>query len=158
MNITLRPVSESDDPFLYALYASTRASEMALVPWPDSHKHAFLQMQFAAQRTSYAKQYPDAQHTVICRDGQPVGRLYLSRSQERFHILDITVADTHRNQGIGTVVLREVLQEAENAGKPTTIHVENFNPSVRLFERLGFRPAGVNDFLILLERPPDSLN
>src|SRR5580704_8662761 len=32
MEITLQPVSESDDPFLFALYADTRASEMAVVP------------------------------------------------------------------------------------------------------------------------------
>jgi ribosomal protein S18 acetylase RimI-like enzyme len=158
MNITLRPVLESDDSFLFGLYASTRAAEMALVPWPDAQKQAFVQMQFTAQKTSYTKQFPGAQHAVICRDGDPVGRVYLDKSKERFHILDITVCDACRNQGIGGVVLREILAEAMEAGKPTTIHVENFNRSVRLFERLGFRPAGVKDFVILLERPPASLN
>lgn len=158
MKITLRPVSESDDPFLFNLYASTRAAEMALVPWSDSEKQAFLEMQFRAQKTSYAKEYAGAQHAVISRDGDPVGRLYLDRSQDRFHILDITVADACRNQGIGSVVLREILQEANRADKPTTIYVENFNPSLRLFERLGFRVAAVKDVQILLERRPGPLN
>jgi len=129
---------------------------MALVTWSDAQKQAFLQMQFTAQKTSYAKQFPSAQHAVICRDGNPVGRLYLDRSGERFHILDITVSDECRNQGIGDVVLRGLLAEAMEAGKPTTIYVENFNPSLRLFERLGFRTAGVKDFMILLERRPGS--
>ena len=158
MKITLRPISESDDPFLSKLYASTRAAEMALVPWTDSEKRAFLEMQFHAQKTSYAKEYPEALHAVICRDGESVGYLYLNRSEDRFHILDITVADSCRNQGIGCVVLREILQEANGVGKPTTIYVENFNPSLRLFERLGFRVAAVKDFQTLLERRAGPLN
>jgi ribosomal protein S18 acetylase RimI-like enzyme len=158
MNITLQPVCQLDDPFLFKLYADTRGSEMALVPWTDAQKQAFLEMQFTAQRSSYAKEYPGAQHTVIFRDNEPVGRLYVDRSQERFHILDITVANTCRKQGIGSVVLRKIMQEAEHAGRPTTIYVENFNPSLRLFERLGFRVAAVKDFQVLLERPPAPLS
>jgi ribosomal protein S18 acetylase RimI-like enzyme len=152
MNITLRPVSESDEAFIFALYASTRAAEMAMVPWSDSQKQAFVEMQFRAQKTSYAKEYPSAQHSVICLDGDPVGRLYLDRSQERFHILDITVAEASRNLRVGSMVLKEILEEAECAQKATTIYVENFNPSVRLFERLGFRVAAGKDLTVLLER------
>jgi len=158
MRITLRPVREPDDPFLFELYATTRASEMALVPWTDAQKQAFLQMQFTGQKNSYAKEYPDAQHAVICRDEEPVGRLYLARSQDCFRILDITVADRCRNKGIGSSVLKEILQEAIQAGKPTTIYVERVNPSMRLFERLGFSIASVRDFTVLLERRPSPLD
>jgi len=158
MRISLRPVRESDDPFLFELYAGTRASEMAVVPWTDAQKRAFLQMQFAAQKNSYAKEYPDAQHALICSDEQPVGRLYLARCQDCFHILDITVADQYRNKGIGSSVLKEILQEAIEAAKTTTIYVERVNPSVRLFERLGFCIASVRDFTVLLERRPLPLN
>ena len=158
MRITLRPVRESDDPFLFELYAGTRASEMALVPWTDAQKQAFLQMQFTAQKNSYAKEYPEAQHAVICRDEEPVGRLYLARCQDCFHILDITIAEQCRSKGIGSLVLKGILQEAIQAGKTTTIYVENFNPSMRLFERMGFRIASVRDFTVLLERRPLPLN
>jgi ribosomal protein S18 acetylase RimI-like enzyme len=157
MNITLRAVTEADDAFLFALYASTRAAEMTLVPWNDVQKQAFLEMQFRAQKTSYAKQYPAAQHSVICLDGSPVGRLYLDRSQERFHILDVTIAEACRNRGVGSVVLKEILEEADRMQKPATIYVENFNPSVRLFERLGFRAAATKDFTVLLERQSSAL-
>jgi ribosomal protein S18 acetylase RimI-like enzyme len=154
MPITLRAVRESDDPFLFELYASTRASELALAPWTDAQKQAFLQMQFAAQKSSYAQQYPAAQHHMICLEEEPVGRLYLDRSSDRFHILDITIAPQSRNKGIGSAVLEEILREAHDARKSTTIYVEDFNPSVRLFERLGFLRALVKDFQILLQHQP----
>ena len=32
------------------------------------------------------------------------------------------------------------MAEAEAAGKPLTIHVEKYNPSMRLYLRLGFKP------------------
>jgi ribosomal protein S18 acetylase RimI-like enzyme len=127
---------------------------MAMVPWPDSKKLAFLQMQFTAQRTFYGEQFPNARHEVICCEDEPVGRLYLDRSGDCFHILDITIDDQRRNKGIGSAVLREILRGADLANKPTKIYTENFNPSVRLFERLGFRVASVKDFQLLLERPP----
>jgi ribosomal protein S18 acetylase RimI-like enzyme len=154
MNISLRPVQDSDDAFLFELYASTRANELAQVPWTQPQKDAFLQMQFTAQKTSYVAQYPHAQHDVICRDTRPVGRLYLERGADKFHILDITISEASRKEGVGSAVLRGIILEADQAGKPTTIYVESFSPSVRLFERLGFRTATTKEFLVLLQRLP----
>jgi len=42
MPIMLRPVRESEDSFLFELYASARAAELALVPWIDAQRQAFL--------------------------------------------------------------------------------------------------------------------
>lgn len=157
MNITLRPVSESDEPFLLELYAGARAAEMELVPWTDAQKRAFLQMQFAAQKSSYSKEYPEAQHLVICRDSELVGRLYVAHGANRTHILDITISVQHRNAGIGSFVIAETLREADRAGRRTTIHLDSFSPSIRLFERLGFRATEVKGFHVLLERFPAPL-
>jgi hypothetical protein len=35
--------------------------------------------------------------------------------------------------------LRELRSESRGRGKPLRIHVERFNPALRLYERLGFR-------------------
>jgi ribosomal protein S18 acetylase RimI-like enzyme len=152
--VTLRPVSDPDRPFLFELFASTREAEMQLVPWTGEQKQAFLEMQFAAQLQSYAATHPRAAHDVICMNGKNAGRLYLNRSAEGFHILDITVAPNLRNGGIGSEVLREILKEADQRAAPVSIYVETFNPSVRLFERLGFQSASVNGFQVLMRRPP----
>jgi len=80
-----------------------------------------------------------------------VGRLYLDRGEKVFHILDITIAPAARNAGIGTAVLRGILDEAARRGKPVSIYNESFNPSMRLFDRLGFRPISSDGFLVRLE-------
>jgi len=153
--ITLRPVTEADDKFLLAVYASTRAEELARVPWAAEQKEAFLRMQFEAQKSHYAAQYPKASHDLICADGTPVGRVYLDRGAGGFHILDITVLPQHRNAGIGSFLLGQLLDEATRAAKPVSIYVENFNPSLRLFQRLGFQVAEENGFQLLLKRLPN---
>jgi N-acetylglutamate synthase-like GNAT family acetyltransferase len=153
--ITLRAVTESDQEFLLAVYAGTRAAEMAMVPWTPEQKEAFIKMQFLAQSEHYAKEYPGAKHEIICRDGSPVGRLYMERRNDAFHILDIAVLIQNRNTGIGSFILQQVMQEARDRGKPVTIYVESFNPSLALFRKLGFHTVTENGFHLLLSRLPE---
>jgi ribosomal protein S18 acetylase RimI-like enzyme len=153
-DITLREAGEADRPFLLELYASTREAEMAMVPWPEPQKRAFVGVQFAAQLRGYAESHPGAVHRIILAAGEPAGRIYLDRGEREIHILDITVAPAFRNSGIGSAVLREVLAEADRTGKTAGIFVEDFNPSRRLFERLGFSVAERDGFLLRLQYRP----
>ena len=154
MSLTLRDVSVQDEPFLLAVYASTREQEMALVPWTDEQREAFVKMQFAAQHSHYHERYPNADYKLIMRDGVPVGRLYIHRSEAIINILDITILPKFRNAGIGTALLKEIIDEATASNWATQIYVENFNPSRRLFERLGFSKVGEDGFNLLLEWRP----
>uniref|UniRef100_Q02CQ6 GCN5-related N-acetyltransferase n=1 Tax=Solibacter usitatus (strain Ellin6076) TaxID=234267 RepID=Q02CQ6_SOLUE len=153
MSITLRPVLESDRPRLFDLYSATRQAELAQVPWTPAQKRAFVEMQFAAQAEGYRTTHPNATHEMICVGESAVGRLYLDRQPGCLHILDITVAPESRNSGIGSEVLSGIIAEADRAAKRVSIYVESFNPSLRLFARLGFRTASQEGFLLLLEHP-----
>jgi hypothetical protein len=62
--ITLRPATAADDEFILACYASTRAQEMAQVPWNEEQKEAFVRMQYVAQKQHYAAEWPRASHDV----------------------------------------------------------------------------------------------
>jgi ribosomal protein S18 acetylase RimI-like enzyme len=153
--ITLRPVSVEDDDFLLAVYASTRAQEMSLVPWSVEQKEAFVRAQYEAQKKHYAMEFPHAQHDIIYVDGTPVGRSYIDRREDALHILDVTVLPQYRNRGAGSLLLRRLLDEAGKLGKPVTIYVESFNPSLRLFERLGFRKDHEKGFHQLMKWQPE---
>jgi predicted GNAT family acetyltransferase len=50
--------------------------------------------------------------------------------------------------------MREVLAEADAAGKRVTIYVERFNPALRLYERLGFAQIEAQGVYLLLDRRP----
>jgi len=152
--ITLRPATDADDDFIFNCYASTRAQELAQVPWTAEQKESFIRMQYTAQKNHYAAEAPRATHDVIYVDATPVGRIYLDRRDDALHILDITVLPQHRNHGTGRLLLRRLLEEAGKLGKPVTIYVESFNPSLRLFERLGFKREHENGFHLLMKWQP----
>lgn len=136
--ITLRPVCKGDEPFLLRLYASTRQDELALTGWSEAQKEAFIEMQFNAQQHYYGSENPAGDHRIILLNDRSIGRVYVSSKEEEVRILDITLLPEHRNRGTGTAIIRAILEAAAKEGKPVTIYVETFNPSLRLFERLGF--------------------
>ena len=152
--IGLRPVEPGDEPFLYRVYASTRAEELALVPWTDDERAAFLRQQFSAQDRYYHDQFPDAAYQLILVDRQPGGRLYVERAADEVLIIDIALLPEHRGQGVGTQLLRALQGEAALAAKPLRIHVERFNPALRLYARLGFRQIADHGVYLLMEWPP----
>ena len=139
MSLSLRPITPEDMPFLLRLYRSTREDELAMiVDWSDEQKDWFVLMQFNAQHAWYQEHYVGATFDVILIDGVPAGRLYVHRREKEIRLVDISFLPEFRNRGLGTSFLRDLLAEAEAAGKPLTIHVEKFNPAMRLYQRLGF--------------------
>src|ERR1051325_8835948 len=149
--IKLRPVTTADDAFLLSVYASTRAEEMRQVPWSTEQKEMFLRMQYTAQKQHYAAMYPQASHDLIYVDETAVGRIYVDRDAESVTILDITVLPEYRRRGTGEALLRRLMEEAGASGKAVTIYVESFNPSLRLFERLGFRKEREEGFHFVMK-------
>lgn len=155
MATTLRPAREDDEAFERALYASTRAGEMALVDWTPEQKLAFCDMQFDAQRAHYRNAYPDMQDDIILHDGQTAGRLRVARLDSEIRLIDVAVVPEQRNKGIGTAILHNLMGEAQQAQKPMRLHVEPFNPALHLYERLGFVKLAERGVYWFMEwRPP----
>lgn len=152
-SISFRPETDADHDFLLRLYASTRAAEMAVVPWTDEEKDRFVRMQFFAQSKHYKESY-DADWRIILKDGEPIGRLYLTRLGNDLRIIDITLAPEIRGQGIGRMLLEEIMAEAASRGEKVSIHVEHFNPALRLYERLGFQQVSTYGVYFLMEWSP----
>jgi ribosomal protein S18 acetylase RimI-like enzyme len=50
------------------------------------------------------------------------------------------------------------MAEGEASNRPLTIHVEVYNPAMRLYERLGFRPIEERGPYLLMEWRPSQLN
>jgi len=154
--VSFRPEQPGDEPFLFQLYASTRAAEMQLVPWDHAQKEAFLRSQFALQTHHYRKYYPNAAFLIVQLDEQPIGRLYVDRSGPCVLVIDIALLPGHRGVGIGGRLMQDVLSEAAAAGKTVQIHVEHNNPALRLYGRLGFHEIENKGIHYLMEWSPEA--
>ncbi|WP_435103765.1 GNAT family N-acetyltransferase [Arhodomonas sp. AD133] len=154
--VVLRPTSAEDREALFAIYASTRTEELALLAWSESHKDRFLRMQFEAQDRHYRGHFPDASFQVIEVDGGVAGRLYVDRRADEIRIVDIALLPAYRNAGIGGGLLAALIEEGSTHRLPVSVHVEKNNPALRLYRRLGFREVGDAGVYWLLRRDPDT--
>lgn len=152
--LALRPVRAGDDAFLRRVYAGVRETELSVVGWNDEQREAFLRQQFDAQDAYYREHYDPATFDVIELDGEPVGRLYVARWEDEVRIIDISLLPEHRGKGVGTQLLRGLLDEAAETGKRVSIHVEKHNPALRLYERIGFAPVADVGVNLLMEASP----
>lgn len=153
-SVGLRSVSADDETFLLQVYASTRSEELAQVNWDDARRASFLRMQFQAQTRHYTTAYIGAEFHIILAGHQPAGRLYVHRRPKEIRVMDIALLPEFRRQGLGTVLMQELLAEGERTHRPVTIHVEIFNPARRWYERLGFRPVADDGVYLLMEWRP----
>ncbi|MEA2840973.1 MAG: hypothetical protein QOF41_2303 [Methylobacteriaceae bacterium] len=148
--LSFRRVGACDEPFLFRVYASTRTEELAPLGWSEEEKAEFLGKQARAQHSEYRLRFADADFLVIEQGGADIGRLYLERRERTHHIVDIALLPEWRGKGLGQALLGDLLDEAGRAGKAVSIHVEKFNPAMRLYQRLGFEKIedrGVYDLM-----------
>lgn len=146
MDYRLRQALPEDEAWQFAIYASTRAAELARTGWPPAQCEAFARQQHHAQQQHYARHFPGSVCHLILVDadaGETVaGRLWLDERDDRLHILDIALLPAWRGRGLGTRCLLDLAERAEASQRALGIQVEIHNPARRLYERLGFIADG----------------
>ncbi len=152
---SLRSAIPEDQTFLFELYGSTRREEMAAWGWDSAQEQMFLKMQFTAQRRHYNIAFPDADHKIILSQNRPIGLIVVFRMVREIRLVEIALLPEHRGSGIGASLVRGLLQEAKQAGKPVTLHVGKLNRAARLYQRLGFSIIGDTGTDYKMEWRPD---
>lgn len=136
--VSLRRATPADEEFLAAVYASTRAEEIARAGLPPGEARSFLRQQFAVQSRAYPLQFPGAEHSVVLVGGAPAGRTWVWRTEEEILLADIALLPEFRGRGAGTAVLRALQAEAGARGVPLRLHVSEGERVASWYRRLGF--------------------
>lgn len=155
LTLTLRKVTDSDLNFLYKVYASTRYDELEATGWSKAQKDEFLLMQFKAQDQFYKQQFSEASYEIVQCDGQDAGRLYLDKREDEIRIVDIALLPSFRGKGLGSRLLKTIIENAFTDGLAVRIHVEKNNPALTLYQRLGFEEIGDKGVYWLMEKVDD---
>lgn len=149
-SIQLTLAGAQDEGFLQALYASMRADKVRLWGWDEAQTQAFLAQQFVAQQMGHRYQFGAEHDRIVHLDGSAVGRLFVAPVRDTLQVVDIALLPAHRGRGIGTQLLRQVLQTAAGQGKSVQLAVLHGNPAQHLYERLGFAVTGQDDVYLEL--------
>lgn len=138
MKLELRSVTDADLKFIESVFVSVRSPEFELAGLSGEALDNLLSMQFRAQRSHYAHAYPEGEDQVIVWNGLDAGEWITAVLPTEHRLVDISLLPPYRGQGIGTRLVGEFVQRADEAQKPVVLHVEMNNPARRLYERFGF--------------------
>ena len=139
--VILRHQAPEDDRFLMHLFAENRRDQFEVLG--DQMRAQILEHQYRIQAHQYEANYPEAFRLIVETNGESIGRLLLSPNQQAIHIVDIALLPCWQRQGHGTRLLKSLLAyvAASDSFNEISLNVEETNPALALYERLGFRLA-----------------
>ena len=126
--IALRPATPADTEFCYQLHKAAMGGYItALWGWDEQVQRAFHERAFNPRRWQVVTA-GRADIGILDVDYRP-GEIYLSR---------IEIGPGHQGRGIGSRIIRALLEEAQRKGQDLVLDVLTVNRRARaLYERLG---------------------
>lgn len=155
-SLSQRPTTEEDIPFLRDLYCTSRDYEVLSSGLPEHQFTPFLQQQFSLQHQYYSDVYSADAFNVIEYFGKAVGRLYCEHADKDIRLIDITLVRELRNVGVGSYLIRRLMQRADDVLAKVSLHVLPENPALNLYLKLGFKQIGQNGNHLYMEYGPNS--
>jgi ribosomal protein S18 acetylase RimI-like enzyme len=132
MHITLRPATAGDLPCVRRLYLDTmREVTERVLAWDQTK-----------QAASFDARFVPAEVWIVLLDGTDIGWMQVAERDGEFVLKQFFIDPRFQRRGIGTRLLRDLIERAERAGKAITLGVVKGNPARSLYERHGFHITG----------------
>jgi GNAT superfamily N-acetyltransferase len=151
-----RPAEAGDEEFLFGLFASSRADDLAGAGLDPAAVGVLLRLQFRARSQQYEADFPGAKNIILLSGGVPVGRILVHRTAAAIRVVDIAVLPTAQRRGLAATALRVVLDEARGIRLRVDCQILAGNdPSLGLARRVGFRVVSQEGPYVHLCREPE---
>ena len=98
-----------------------------------------LDLNMDAQVAGLRRSWDVTQVRIITLDGADIGWLQSFQKDDALFLGQLFVDGALQRRGIGTEVVKALIEEAARAGRAVTLGVVKTNPALGLYERLGFR-------------------
>ena len=112
------------------------------------------------QREFFAEDWQKLKPSVILNDTQPIGSYCCTKNKDNYFLERFYILPEYQNKGIGTLVLKRILEAADKDQLPVKLMYLDFNPAATLYERLGFEVTGRQEIkgkqecFVMTERKP----
>jgi ribosomal protein S18 acetylase RimI-like enzyme len=148
---SLRPAQPDDEVLLFQLFAESQW-QLEMLRANEALWRSLIDMQYRGRKLSYDQVYASAEDSILCVPNEAgeraaVGRILVDKKPGVWRIVDVAVLAALRGKGLGTVAIRNCMDEAAAADARLELRVTPGNPARRLYERLGFT--------VVLEEPMD---
>ena len=142
--LTYRAAVPGDSEWLFAMKVATmRDYVTAVYGWDD-----------AVQRRMFTERFNPARLRIVQVNGRDAGLLEVEENEDQFFLARIEVLPELQNRGIGSAVIRSILEDAEKRKKSVFLQVLRPNPARALYTRLGFCVCGETETLYKMKKEP----
>lgn len=132
MNIDLRPARSDDYAFALGLYVeSIKPLAGSWTDWIDEDHEA----QFASLWR------PEDTWIVALDGGEDIGWVEFRQTGDEIFLKQLYISPAHQRRGIGSTVVRRLMEERREMAKSIALFVLKNNPALRFYERHGFSIA-----------------
>jgi ribosomal protein S18 acetylase RimI-like enzyme len=129
MTIDLRSAHSADYPFALHLYVQTiKPLATAWMGWVDEE-----------QEVQFASLWRPTDTRIITLVGQEIGWVEFRRTGDEAFLKQLYIAHSHQRRGIGSRVMRLLLEKQRETAKSMALFVLKNNPSYRFYEHHGFK-------------------
>ena len=132
-----RSVTENDYDFIY------RVKKEAYQKYVEQYFGSWVEEQQKEYFKAFIETYKEGAY-IITLDGRDIGFYNGMSFEDKFEIGNICIIPEYQNKGIGTAILKELLEK--NVDKNVTLQYFKSNPVGRLYERLGFKVVGETEY------------
>ena len=109
------------------------------------------------QRESFGQQWRLAEVRIIAVAGNDVGWMQTTPANDAIFLGQLYLEGRFQRQGIGSRVIRAIIDEATRERKAVTLGVVKINPARRLYKRLGFSVTHEDQYKVYMRREPDRM-
>jgi ribosomal protein S18 acetylase RimI-like enzyme len=146
--IEVRPATDADRRFCFALHEATMREYVAAVwGWDD-----------ALQRDYFDRRWDPTITRIVTRYGHDIGIMKLDEQIGVTYLALIEIHPEHQGSGIGRLLIRDVIADAQRCGRSVELDVLSVNTRAQaLYRRLGFTEQyrhGDGDIKVRMRREP----
>ena len=142
-------------------------SLIKLIPADEIHKEFSYQVKKVAegeyithmfdwdedvQRDFHVRAWQQKKPDIITYDGKLIGTIATIESEDCIEIGQFFILPDYQNKGIGTHLLKSILDKADQLGKNVTLRFLKNNPVKSLYVRNGFRVIYTSEIMHYMER------
>jgi ribosomal protein S18 acetylase RimI-like enzyme len=129
MMVTLRPARSADYPFALHLYVQTiKPLATAWMGWVDEE-----------QEVQFASLWKPEDTRIITLNGAEIGWVEFRQTGNEVFLKQLYISPAHQRRGIGSRVMRLLLEERRGTAKSMALFVLKNNPASRFYEQHGFK-------------------
>jgi ribosomal protein S18 acetylase RimI-like enzyme len=140
--ISLRRQTPDDAAFLYHLFRANTLRTLELSGLPLVFLNDLIEMQHRSRMQTYRSMFPDAVWSIVERAGAPIGEIVENDEADCIYVVDIALLPELQGRGIGTALMRAVMDESRSRLRAVRAKVIVTNePSLKMFRKLGFAAA-----------------